>query len=134
MRRLAMRRLALLLPVLIAALPAPALAADAGLIASLKELDPTTRMIQVCDIAVMDKTSSRKEGVTDRAFIDMLHRPEIQGDVAVGNGGAFRRKGEWYEFSYRCAVTPDHMQTTKLSVNVLRHVPHSEWAAKNFYP
>lgn len=130
-----MRRLALILSALIAAaLPGPAFAADAGLINSLKELDPTTRMIQVCDLAVMDKTSSRKEGVTDRAFIDMLHRPEIHGDVAVGNGGAFRRKGEWYEFSYRCAVTPDHLRTTKLSVNGIRHVPHSEWAAKNFYP
>jgi hypothetical protein len=129
-----MRRLALILPVLMAALPGSALAADPGLVASLKELDATTRLIQVCDIAVMDKTSNRKDGVTDRAFIDMLHRPEINGDVAVGNGGAFRRKGEWYEFSYRCAVTPDHMQTTKLSVNGIRHVPHSEWEAKNFYP
>ncbi|HEV7285192.1 DUF930 domain-containing protein [Kaistia sp. UC242_56] len=129
-----MRRLALILPVLMAALPGSALAADPGLAASLKELDATTRLIQVCDIAVMDKTSSRKDGVTDRAFIDMLHRPEIEGDVAVGDGGAFRRKGEWYEFSYRCAVTPDHMQTTKLSVNSIRHVPHSEWEAKNFYP
>lgn len=129
-----MRRLALILPVLLAALPGSALAADPGLAASLKELDATTRLIQVCDIAVMDKTSSRKDGVTDRAFIDMLHRPEINGDVAVGDGGAFRRKGEWYEFSYRCAVTPDHMQTTKLSVNSIRYVPHSEWEAKNFYP
>lgn len=129
-----MRRLALILPVLMAVLPGSALAADSGLAASLKELDDTTRLIQVCDIAVMDKTSSRKDGATDRAFIDMLHRPEIEGDVAAGDGGAFRRKGEWYEFSYRCAVTPDHMKVTKLSVKSIRHVPHSEWEAKNFYP
>ncbi|WEK51790.1 MAG: DUF930 domain-containing protein [Candidatus Kaistia colombiensis] len=129
-----MRRPALILSALIAALPGQTLAADPGLEASLKELDATTRLIQVCDLAVMDKTSSRKEGVTDRAFIDMLHRPEIHGDVAAGDGGAFRRKGEWYEFSYRCAVTSDHMRATKLSVHVNRHVPHAEWAAKNFYP
>lgn len=130
-----MRRLALcLLALIAAALSGPAFAADARLEESLRELDDTTRLIQVCDLAVMDKTSSRKEGVTDRAFIDMLHRPEIHGDVAIGNGGAFRREGEWYEFSYRCAVTPDHMRTTRLSVSGVRHVPHSEWAAKNFYP
>lgn len=129
-----MRRLALILSVLIAALPGPVLAADAGLEASLKHLDSATRMIQVCDIAVMDKTSSRKDGVTDRAFIDMLHRPAIHGDVVEGDGGAFRRKGEWYEFSYRCAVTPDHLHTTKLTVEIKRRVPHSEWEAKNFYP
>lgn len=129
-----MRLLGLIPFVLIAALPGTALAADAGLEASLKDLDSATRLIQVCDLAVMDETSSRKDGVTDRAFIDMLYRPDIQGDVAVGDGGAFRRKGEWYEFSYRCAVTPDHLHTTKLTVKIKRHVPHSEWAAKNFYP
>lgn len=129
-----MRRHGLILSILIAAMPGAALAADARLEASLRDLDASTRLIQVCDLAVMDKMSSRKDGVTDRAFIDALHRPEIHGDVAKGDGGAFRRKGEWFEFSYRCALTPDHMKTTALTVDVKRHVPHAEWAKKNFYP
>ncbi|WEK50306.1 MAG: DUF930 domain-containing protein [Candidatus Kaistia colombiensis] len=130
-----MRRQALILSTLIAAaMSDSAFAADSSLQQSLKRLDASTRMIQVCDLAVMEKTSSPKQGVTDRAFIDMLSRPKIHGDVVVGHGGAFRREGEWYEFSFRCAVTPDHMRVTKLSVSRIRHVPHSEWAAKNFYP
>ena len=128
-----MRLYGLILTIAIAAVPGAALATDARLEASLHDLDSATRLIQVCDLAVMDKMSG-KEGVADRAFIDALHRPEIHGDVAKGDGGAFRRKGEWFEFSYRCAVTPDHMQTTALDVHVKRHVPHSEWAKKNFYP
>jgi hypothetical protein len=117
--------------VLASALPA---AADSSADPSLKQLDPQTRLVQVCDLAVMDKTSSRKDGVTERAFIDALHRAHIDGNTAYGDGGAFRRKGEWYEFSYRCTVTPDHMRTTALEVDVKRLVPHAEWAAKNLYP
>jgi len=129
-----MRRLVFILAVMTASLPGHAHAADPGLIASLKHLDPATRRIQVCNLAVMDETSSTKDGVTDRAFIDALKPPEIRGGVAMGNGGAFRRGGEWYEFSYRCAVTADHMKTTDLKVHVIRQVPRSEWDAKNLYP
>lgn len=129
-----MRAERLILSMLVWALPASAIAADSGVDPSLRRLDPETRLVQVCDLAVMDKTSSRKDGVTERAFIDALHRAHIRGDTAYGDGGAFRRRGEWYEFSYRCTVTPDHMRTTALEVAVKRRVPHTEWAAKDLYP
>ncbi len=129
-----MRLDGLILSALISTLPAAAIAADSGVDPSLKRLDPQTRLVQVCDLAVMDETSSRKDGITERAFIDALHRAHIEGDTAQGDGGAFRRKGEWYEFSYSCTVTPDHMRTTELTVEVKRRVPHAEWAAKDLYP
>ena len=129
-----MRAERLILSMLVWALAASAIAADSGVDPSLRRLDPETRLVQVCDLAVMDKTSSRKDGVTERAFIDALHRAHIHGDTAYGDGGAFRRRGEWYEFSYRCTVTPDHMRTTALEVAVKRRVPHAEWAAKDLYP
>jgi hypothetical protein len=129
-----MRPERLILAAMVWALPAAASAADGGVDPSLKRLDPETRLVQVCDLAVMDKTSSRQDGVTERAFIDALHRAHIEGNTAYGDGGAFRRKGEWYEFSYRCTVTPDHMRATALKVDVKRRVPHAEWAAKNLYP
>jgi hypothetical protein len=128
-----MRPQCLILSLMVWALPAVAIAAD-SVDPSLKRLDPETRLVQVCDLAVMDETSSRKDGVTERAFIDALHRAHIDGDTAHGDGGVFRRKGEWYEFSYRCAVTPDHMRVTAIEVDVKRRVPHSEWAAKDLYP
>ena len=82
-----MRFYGLILTIAIAALPGAALANDARLEASLHDLDSATRLIQVCDLAVMDKMSG-KEGVADRAFIDALHRPEVHGDVAKGDDDA----------------------------------------------
>jgi len=102
--------------------------------AFFRSLDPITRLVQVCDAAVMERTSHPKDGATDRAAIDGIRRTHVHGDVAEGDGGAFRRRGEWYEFAYRCVVTPDHMRVTDLSIDIKRQVPHAEWEANDLYP
>lgn len=112
-----------------------AFAKDAGIEASLRKMDPTTRLVQLCDLAVMTKTSNRKDGVTEHAVIDALSRTHIGNtNTAEGDGGAFRRRGHWYAFSYSCTATPDHMRVTRLTIDIKREIPKSEWAAKGLYP
>lgn len=127
-------RVPLSLAVLVVATAAAAAAGDAKMDDFFRSLDPATRLVQVCGVEVMKRTSSRRDGTTDRAAIDGIRRARLAGDVAEGDGGAFRRRGEWYEFSYRCVVTPDHMRVTELSIDVTRKVPRDEWEENNLYP
>lgn len=108
----------------------PALAMDARFAASLKRLDPQTRLEQVCDLEAMsriDRDASPHH--PDRAKTDVLSHPRHAGDTVTGTGGAFRSKGKWYAFSFTCKGSPDHMRVLSFSYRIGAAIPESKWAA-----
>ena len=80
-----------------------AVAMDPRFAASLKRLDPETRLEQVCDLEAMNRISHDDNPFhPDRAKTDVLSHPVHAGDVVKGTGGAFRSKGRWYAFAFTC--------------------------------
>lgn len=107
-----------------------AFAVDARFAASLKRLDPQTRLEQVCDLEAMsriDRDASPHH--PDRAKTDVLSHPRHAGDTVTGTGGAFRSKGKWYAFSFTCKGSPDHMKVLSFSYKIGAPIPESKWAA-----
>lgn len=118
--------------VLIATLLAatPALAMDPRFAASLKKLDPQTRLEQVCDLEAMSRIAKdAKLYRPDRAKTDVVSHPVHRGDTVTGKGGAFRSKGRWYSFSFACKGSPDHMKVLSFSYKIGEPIPESKWAA-----
>jgi hypothetical protein len=118
--------------VLIAALfsTVPALAMDPRFAASLKKLDPETRLEQVCDLEAMSRIDRDTNPYhPDRAKTDASSHPQHTGDTVTGKGGAFRSKGRWYSFSFVCKGTPDHMKVLAFSYKIGELIPESKWAA-----
>ncbi len=112
------------------AMAAPVLAMDARFVASLKRLDPQTRLEQVCDLEAMsriDRDASPHH--PDRAKTDVLSHPRHAGDIVTGSGGAFRSRGRWYAFSFTCKGSPDHMKVLSFSYRIGEAIPESKWAA-----
>jgi hypothetical protein len=112
------------------AMAAPVLAMDARFAASLKRLDPQTRLEQVCDLEAMsriDRDASPHH--PDRAKTDVLSHPRHSGDTVTGSGGAFRSKGKWYAFSFTCKGSPDHMTVLSFSYKIGEPIPESKWAS-----
>lgn len=112
------------------AMAAPALAMDPRFAASLKRLDPQTRLEQICDLEAMsriDRDASPHH--PDRAKTDVLSHPRHAGDTVTGSGGAFRSKGKWYAFSFTCKGSPDHMKVLSFSYRIGEPIPESKWAA-----
>jgi hypothetical protein len=108
----------------------PALAMDARFAASLKRLDPQTRLEQVCDLEAMNRIDrDASPHHPDRAKTDVLSHPRHAGDTVTGTGGAFRSKGKWYAFSFTCKGTPDHMKVLSFSYRIGDAIPESKWAA-----
>lgn len=109
---------------------APAFAMDARFAASLKRLDPQTRLEQVCDLEAMNRIDrDASPHHPDRAKTDVLSHPRHAGDTVTGSGGAFRSKGKWYAFSFTCKGTPDHMKVLSFSYRIGDAIPESKWAA-----
>lgn len=99
---------------------APSLAMDPRFAASLKKLDPETRLEQVCDLEAMSRIDRDTSPYhPDRAKTDVASHPQHIGDTVKGSGGAFRSKGRWYSFSFECKGTrsmpsPASMRTRRM--------------------
>jgi len=103
---------------------------DARFAASLKKLDPQTRLEQVCDLEAMSRIDRDANPYhPDRAKTDVVSSPVHAGDTVTGKGGAFRSKGKWYSFSFTCKGSADHMQVLSFSYKIGEMIPESKWAA-----
>jgi hypothetical protein len=109
---------------------APSFAMDPRFAASLKKLDPETRLEQVCDLEAMSRIDRDANPYhPDRAKTDVASHPQHVGDMVKGSGGAFRSKGHWYAFSFECKGSPDHMKVLSFSYKIGAMIPESKWAA-----
>jgi hypothetical protein len=120
------------LVVLAACLPAAAF--SPSLTQQLKELSGTTRFVQACNLEALIRISADHNGLSpSHAAVDALGKPFIKGDVMKGNGGALRSRDKWYQFSYDCVTTPDHLQVKSFAYKVGKPIPKQEWATYNLY-
>ena len=104
-------------------LPSPAFAIDDRFLSSLNKLDPATRLEQICDLEAMSRISH-----ADRAKSDVVSHPIHSGNTLTANGGAFRQKGKWYQFSFMCKATPDHLKVVSFSYKVGELIPEEKWS------
>ncbi len=96
---------------------------------ALKQLDPETRLIEVCAYgALQDFGRSDRYKRADRAVIEAASPAAIEGSTASGDGAAVRVGGHWFHFRYRCTATDDHMRVTDIDVEVGGEIPEEQWA------
>jgi hypothetical protein len=106
----------------------PVIAADPRFIASLGRLDPQTRLEQICDYEAMNRIGRSGEAFRpDRAKSDVVTSPRHLGDTLVGAGAAFRSQGRWYQFSFHCKASPDHLKVLSFDYRVGEIIPEAKW-------
>ena len=94
----------------------------------LLEIDPSERFIQICSYAAADRISKDKTPYkADRAVMDASAPAKVDGDKMIGEGAAFRSKGDWYQFSFSCETTPDHMKVLSFDYRVGTKIPEDKW-------
>jgi hypothetical protein len=112
----------------------PAAAFDASLTKQLKELSGTTRFVQACTLQALIEINKDRNGLRpSHTPVDGLGAPYIKGDVMKGNTGAARSRDKWYQFSFTCATTPDHLQVTSFTYKIGKPIPKAQWASYNLY-
>ena len=50
-----------------------------------------------------------------------------------GNTGAVRSRDKWYQFSFDCVTSPDHLEVTSFTYKVGKPIPKEQWASYNLY-
>lgn len=109
-------------------------APDARLERSLRMLEPTARLEQICDYTALSNIRKEfKQYRPDRAVASAGTEPHIKGHSMVAKGAAFRSQGKWYAMSYSCVADPEHMKVLKFKYTVGEEIPASNWAAYNLF-
>ena len=119
-----MLRVALALTILT---PAVAFANDARVERVLKQLDPDARFEQVCDLEAMKHISKDKTYRPERSMVSALSHPKVANATMSGTGGAFKSKGQWFQFSFKCQTTADHMKVQAFSFQIGEPIPPEKW-------
>lgn len=103
---------------------------DARILRSLKLLEPTDRLEQLCDyVAMVHIRKDSRHYRPDRAVAGAISPPKLGRDSMQATGAAFRSRGHWYAMSYSCSATPDHLKVLKFHLSIGKEIPQSEWTA-----
>lgn len=112
----------------LALIASPAFAAADKMQRSLESLEPSTRMVEVCDIAVSAKIAAETSySMVDRVVADAIQEPVTGGGVVAAGGAAFRDHGHWYGLRYSCTLDADHLSARSLRYAVGNEIPESHW-------
>lgn len=96
----------------------------------LKLLEPVDRLEQLCDYTAMVRIrKDARRYHPDRAVASAVSAPNIGKDSIDAKGGAFRSRGRWYEMSYSCTATPDHMKVLSFRLAIGKEIPEEKWAS-----
>ncbi|AMN42090.1 DUF930 domain-containing protein [Rhodoplanes sp. Z2-YC6860] len=94
---------------------------------ALDRLDPQTRLEQICDLEAMNRIKKDQKFSPDRAQGAASADPKTDGHKLTATGGAFRSKGDWYELSFVCEATPDHMKVLSFEYQTGKSIPKAKW-------
>jgi hypothetical protein len=107
--------------------PAAASANDSKVERMLRQLEPDARFEQVCDLEAMKRIGKDKTYRPERTIVSALGEPKVADTTMSGSGGAFKSKGQWYQFSFTCQTSPDHMQVLSFSYRIGEPIPAGQW-------
>jgi hypothetical protein len=107
--------------------PVAASANDSRIERMLQQLDPDARFEQICDLEAMQRIGKDKAYRPERTIVSALANPTIADSTMSGSGGAFKSKGQWFQFSFTCKTSPDHMQVQSFSYRIGEPIPEDKW-------
>jgi len=115
--------------------PTSVLAYDQKLQQQFEQLDPETRLEQVCDSAVMDAVNQQVPSMrADRVIAYTFENPTIDGNEIVAPGASIRGQGKkWFHISFLCQTGPKHLHAHELSYELGAEIPRDEWEDHNLF-
>lgn len=95
---------------------------------SLNKLGPDERLVQVCDLAAMQRIRmDQPDYKPDRVVADAVKPTVIDKNTVLASGGAFRSKKKWYALSYSCTAVDGDMKADKFEYKVGAEIPANQW-------
>ena len=104
-------------------------AQNAKFLQSLRKIEPATRLEQVCDLEAMNRIKRETGMKADRAKSDVISSPHHNSHTLTANGAAFRAGAKWFELTFVCTGSPDHLRVTAFKYKIGKPIPESKWSS-----
>jgi hypothetical protein len=112
----------------------PALALSKKMKKQLMLLEPSVRLEQTCDTGAMERMKQdRTPYRVDRVVAYAFEQPAVTDHSVTAPGAAFRSRGEWYRFSYKCTTDAENLEVQALTYAIGERVPRDQWEKANLY-
>jgi len=112
----------------------PSFGYDLKLRRQFEQLDPTTRLEQVCDTEILEKVNVDDPRFrADRVVAYTFKNPKIVDDRLTANGAAIRGRGKWFHLTYSCQTGPKHLDVHDLSYEIGEEIPSALWSQYYLY-
>ena len=99
-----------------------------------EQLDPATRIEQVCDTEILEKVNDADPKLrADRVVAYTFKNPTIVQDRLTANGAAIRSRGKWFHLKYSCQTGPRHLDVHDLSYEIGEEIPSELWTRYYLY-
>jgi Domain of Unknown Function (DUF930) len=111
-----------------------AFANDSKIERILQQLDPEARFEQICDLEAMRRIGKEaKPYRPERTIVSALSQPKVADTTMSGTGGAFKSNGQWYQFSFTCQTSHDHMKVQAFTYQIGEPIPEAKWEAHGLW-
>lgn len=103
-------------------------AANTHLSRGFMKMEPKTRSLQICNNRGSREISKEKEfAKLDRVVVDAMSNPSVDRNVISGDGGAFRLKGQWHQFQFKCVLADDKLSAISFTYQIGDAIPEDQW-------
>lgn len=103
-------------------------AATSRLSPGFMKMEPRTRSLQICNNKGSREIAKEKEfSRLDRVVVDAMSNPAVESNVISGDGGAFRSKGQWHQFQFKCILAQDRLSATSFTYQIGDIIPEDQW-------
>lgn len=104
--------------------------ASANLRETMKTLDGSERVVQLCSIEAIEQIRrARPEFDPDTVVAYAMADMAVRDGALIADGGAFRSRREWYEVRFSCTAAADHSAVEQFEFSVGEFIPHELWDA-----
>lgn len=112
----------------------PASAVESSLKRQFLQLDPRTRLEQLCDHEAMLRIMhGRNPYSPDKVIAYTFDEPVMGEETVEAPGAVFRSRGDWYRLSFKCKADIEHVEVRSLRYEIGKKIPRENWVKYNLY-
>ncbi|MFI5013544.1 MAG: DUF930 domain-containing protein [Hyphomicrobiales bacterium] len=97
---------------------------------ALPSLEPGTRLEQLCNFeAVLQIHQKETEFRPEFVIAYAMLATKTADNVITADGAAFQSQGRWYNFAFKCRISPRQQKVLAFEFAIGAPIPKSEWAS-----
>jgi hypothetical protein len=103
-----------------------------GMRQALAQMNAEDRAAQLCGIEAMGQIAKNDSRFSPELVSSYaVSQLKFNGRVVIAEGAAFQSGGVWYNLTFRCQISPDHLRVQSFEFAIGDAISRSKWSSLN---